>query len=188
MAAKQYVARLAMTKQNEGKAALPCHGAAVLPSVRVDSYNLEIEDEDGFLGDKASKSAFWDILDKWRTPLREQNDDPLGTTPSDEVSKKKLATLLASGQPHEAALVESAVEEFAQRFASVIRRFVRLKDWRDTKCIIVGGGFSGSQIGKLAVGRSALLLKAQGIDLDLEVIRNHPDEAGLLGAVHLLPS
>ena len=30
---------------------LPTHGAAVLPSVTVDSYNVEARDEDGFIGD-----------------------------------------------------------------------------------------------------------------------------------------
>ena len=48
---------------------LPTHGAAVLPSVKVDSYNLEVEDEEGFLGDKANRDAFWEIVDKWRKPF-----------------------------------------------------------------------------------------------------------------------
>jgi ROK family len=175
-----------MAKPNDSPA-LPIHGARVLPSVTVDSYNLEIQDQDGFLGDKASKSAFWDILDKWRKPLKEIDQDPLGITPSDEVSKKRLASLLAEGKPKEAGLVQSAVEDFAQRLTSVIRRFMRLKEWRKSQCVVIGGGFSASQIGRLTVGRSALLLKSEGIDLDLEVIHSHPDEAGLLGAVHLLP-
>ena len=58
------------------KATLPTHGAAVLPSVEVDSYNLEVEDEDGFVGDKASKGAFREMLDKWRQPLRELRRGP----------------------------------------------------------------------------------------------------------------
>jgi len=33
---------------------LPAHGARTLPSVDVDSYNLEIEDDEGFIGDKAN--------------------------------------------------------------------------------------------------------------------------------------
>ena len=102
-----------MAKPNDSQA-LPIHGARVLPSVTVDSYNLEIQDQDGFLGDKASKSAFWDILDKWRKPLKEIDQDPLGITPSDEVSKKRLASLLAEGKPKEAGLVQSAVEDFAR--------------------------------------------------------------------------
>ncbi len=39
------------------------HGAARLPSVDVDSFNIELKDEDGFLGDRASKGAFRKILE-----------------------------------------------------------------------------------------------------------------------------
>ena len=34
------------------------HGWNVLPHVIVDAYNEELKDEDGFLGDRASKGAF----------------------------------------------------------------------------------------------------------------------------------
>jgi len=44
------------------------HGAARLPSVDVDSFNIELKDEDGFLGDRASKGAFRKILDGLRKP------------------------------------------------------------------------------------------------------------------------
>lgn len=166
----------------------PIHGASVLPSVEVKSYNVEIEDEEGFIGDKASKGAFVELLDKWRKPLRDLGQDPLGEKPSDELSKKKLAALLAEGDPEAAGVVLSAVEEFAQQLAKVIRRFLRLKEWRDSECLVIGGGFRASRIGELAIGRTAVLLKAEGVDIDLELIRNHPDEAGLLGAAHLLPA
>jgi predicted NBD/HSP70 family sugar kinase len=177
-----------MAHPKDERTQLPTHGAAVLPSVKVDSYNLEIEDEEGFLGDKASRAAFWEILDKWRKPLQELDQDPLGDRPSAEVSKKKLAVLLAEGEPEAAGLVQSAIEDFAQQLALVIRRFLRLKAWRDTECLVVGGGFSGSRIGELAVGRAGLILKADNIDVDLELIRGDPDEAGLLGTAHLLPA
>jgi predicted NBD/HSP70 family sugar kinase len=167
---------------------LPSHGAKTLPSVTVDSYNLEIEDEDGFLGDRANKGAFWDILDTWRKRLKDVDQDPLGKVPSEEIGRKKLASLLAEGDAETAGLVQSAVEEFAQQLAHVIRRFLRAKEWRDTECLVVGGGFSASRIGELAVARAGLLLKADDIDVDLELIRNDPDEAGLLGAAHLLPA
>ena len=62
--------------QRRRRLELPTHGAAVLPSVRVDSYNLEVQDEDGFVGDKASKGAFWEILDKWRKLLKEARRGP----------------------------------------------------------------------------------------------------------------
>ena len=54
------------------------HGATRLPSVDVDSFNIELKDEDGFLGDRASKGAFRKILDTLRKPLKKNGDDPLG--------------------------------------------------------------------------------------------------------------
>ena len=62
------------------------HGATRLPSADVDSYNIELKDEDGFLGDRASKGAFHDILEELRKPLRKQGEDPLGDKSSDEMS------------------------------------------------------------------------------------------------------
>lgn len=177
-----------MNKVAPDQPQLPVHGGAVLPSVTVESYNVEAEDEEGFVGDKASKKAFWDLLDKWRKPLQALGQDPLGDRPSEDIGKKKLAELLAEGEPEAAAVIQSAVEDFAQQLAGVIRRFLRLKAWRDTQSIVIGGGFSGSRIGQLAVGRAALLLKAEDVPIDLEIIRHDPDEAGLLGAGHLLPA
>jgi hypothetical protein len=176
-----------MSKQEQA-IELPTHGAAVLPSVTVDSYSVELTDDDGFVGDKASKGAFWDILEKWRKPLKELGQDPLGEKAGDEIGKTKLADILAEGKPEAAGIVQSALEDFSQQLAAVIQRFLRVKDWRDTECLVIGGGFSGSRIGELAVGRTAVLLKAKGIDIDLEPIRMDPDEAGLAGAAHLLPA
>lgn len=177
-----------MSKKSSDLPQLPAHGADVLPSVTVDSYNVEIEDEDGFVGDKARKGAFWELVDKWRQPLKEAGDDPFGKTASHDVGKSKLVELLADGEPEGAALVLSAIEDFAQQLAYVIRRFMRLKNWRDTEAIVVGGGFSGSRLGELAVARCGLLLRTDGVDVALGIIRNDPDEAGLLGAAHLLPA
>src|SRR6476659_10900704 len=71
------------------------HGATRLPSVDVDSFNIELKDEDGFLGDRASKGAFRAIFDKWRKPLRKSDeDDPFGDEPSDKISKKTLDAIL----------------------------------------------------------------------------------------------
>ena len=177
-----------MSKQSAKSGQLPTHGASVLPSVEIKSYNVEIEDEDGFVGAKAGKAAFWDLLDKLRKPLKKDGEDPLGEKPSEEIGKKKLAALLADGEPEAAGIVQSAVEEFAQQFTKVIRRFLRLKEWRDTECLVIGGGFRASRIGELVIGRSGVLLKADDIDIDLELIRSDPDHAGLVGGAHLLPA
>jgi len=177
-----------MAKKSGEKPTLPTHGATTLPSVEVDSYNLEIEDGDGFFGDRASKGAFWSLVEKWRKPLRESGDDPFGDTPTAELGKKQLEVLLTKGGPAAAALVQSAVEEFAHALATVIRRFLKHKRWQGTECIVIGGGFRDSRLGELAVGRASLILKGEDIDIDLELIENDPDEAGLIGAAHLLPA
>ncbi len=168
------------------------HASAQLPSVTVDSYNVELRDEGGFLGDRASNRAFRSLLEDWRERLRatrSDGEDPLGDVASHEVGKKKLDKLLVDGDPEAAGLVMGVVEEFAQELATVTRRFLRAKGWKETQRIVVGGGLRESRVGELAVGRATVVLKASnGIDLDLVPIRHHPDEAGLIGAAHLMPS
>ena len=167
---------------------LNAHGAKRLPSVEVDSYNLEIKDEDGFVGDKASRGAFHDILEKWREPLRKLGVDPLGDKLSEEMSKKQLDKMLAEGDPEAGGIIHSAVEEFAQALTSVIKRFLKTSAWRGTEAIVIGGGFRDSRVGELAVGRTEVLLKSGDHKIEIELIRHHPDEAGLIGTAHLMPS
>jgi predicted NBD/HSP70 family sugar kinase len=167
---------------------LPTHGASELPSVHVDAYNCELEDEDGFVGDKANRVAFRNILNRVRKALRTSGEDPLGKKHSEDISKKKLDLLLAEGEPEAAAVIQSAIEDFARQLASVVDRFLRIKAWRGTKCIVLGGGFRASRVGELAIARAAILLKEDGVNIDLHPIHHDPDEAGLLGAAHLLPA
>jgi predicted NBD/HSP70 family sugar kinase len=162
------------------------HGASVLPRVRVDSCNLELRHKDGFIGDRASKRAFAEIFQDWRDRFARMDADPFGNL--EDVSKKKLDEALFSGDPEAAGVVHGAIEDFAQEFAAVTRRFLRTKDWADTQKIAVGGGFRNSRIGEVAIGRAAVLLKADGVAIDLVPIKHHPDEAGLIGSVQLLPS
>jgi predicted NBD/HSP70 family sugar kinase len=169
------------------RSTLPSHGSSNLPTVDVDTYNCELEDEDGFVGDKAGKGAFREILEGIRKKLRSSRDDPLGTKDSAEISKKKLDALLTGGDAEAAAVVQSAIEDFAQQLKAVIKKFLRLKAWRDTECIAVGGGFREGRVGELAVARAGILLKEDGQEVDLQPIHNNPDEAGLVGAAHLLP-
>jgi hypothetical protein len=116
------------------------------------------------------------------------NDDPLGDKDSEEIGKKKLDELLLKGKTEAAAVVHGAVEDFAQEFAAVIKRFQKFKSWKEIGRIAVGGGFRNSKAGELAIGRTAVLLKAEKINIDLVPIHHDPDEAGLLGAVHLAPA
>src|SRR5882757_7438575 len=136
------------------------HGALRLPSVVVDSYIVELKDDEGFIGDRASE----------------------------ELSKKKLDEILERGDTEAAGIIHGAIEEFSQEFALIIRRFFKLKEWKNTECLIIGGGFRASRVGELVIGRAAVLLKADKVNVDLIPIHNDPDEAGLLGSVHLAPA
>jgi predicted NBD/HSP70 family sugar kinase len=164
------------------------HGAARLPSVEVDSFNIELKDDDGFLGDRASKGAFRKILDTLRKPLKKNGDDPLGKKSAVEIGKGTLDEALVGDDIGAAALVHGAIEEFAQELAYVTSRFLKTKAWADTERIVVGGGFRQSRVGELAIARTDLLLKAEGHKVDLVPIRFDPDDAGLIGCLHLAPS
>ncbi len=164
------------------------HGATRLPSVEVDSFNIEIKDDDGFLGDRASKGAFRKILDALRKPLKKNGDDPLGNKSAGAIPKSALDEALVGDDIGAAALVHGAIEEFAQELAYVTRRFLKTKAWTDTERIVVGGGFRESRVGELAIARTDVLLKAEDFKVDLVPIRYHPDDAGLIGCLHLAPS
>jgi ROK family len=164
------------------------HGASRLPSVDVDSFNVELKDDEGFLGDRASKGAFRKILDGLRKPLKKNGDDPLGEKSTEKFSKGDLDEALAGEDIEAAALVHGAIEEFAGELAYVTSRFLKTKAWADTERIVVGGGFRQSRVGELAIARSGILLKAEGFQVDMVPIRFDPDEAGLIGCLHLAPS
>ena len=164
------------------------HGATRLPSVDVDSFNIELKDDEGFLGDRASKGAFREILDTLRKPLRKSGEDPLGDKAAEAIAKSTLDEALAGDDIMAAALVHGAIEEFAQELSFVTQRFLKSKAWADTGRIVVGGGFRQSRVGELAIARTDILLKAEGLKIDLVPIRFHPDDAGLIGCLHLAPS
>jgi hypothetical protein len=164
------------------------HGATRLPSVDIDSFNIELKDDDGFLGDRASKGAFRKILDALRKPLRKSGEDPLGKKAAEDFGKSELDEALMGDDVGAAALVHGAIEEFAQELAYVTGRFLKTKAWADTERIVVGGGFRQSRVGELAIARTDVLLKAEGFKIDLLPIRFHPDDAGLIGCLHLAPS
>jgi predicted NBD/HSP70 family sugar kinase len=169
-------------------AVIAAHGASRLPWVKVDSFNLELRDEDGFLGDRASKGAFLEILEKWRKPLRKSGDDPFGKEASENISKKDLDAILAGDDIEALAVVHSAVEDFAKELAHVTRRFFKTKAWDKTERIVVGGGFRDSRLGELAIARAETILQTQNLNVEMLPIRRHPDDAGLIGALHLAPS
>jgi predicted NBD/HSP70 family sugar kinase len=156
--------------------------------VEVDSFNVELKDGEEFLRDRASRGAFREILDKWRKPLRKSGQDPFGTEPSESISKKVLDAILVGEDTEAAAIVHSAIEDFAQELAYVTRRFLKTKAWEKTERIVVGGGFRDSRLGELAIARTEIILKAEDFKIEILPICFHPDNAGLIGALHLAPS
>jgi len=161
------------------------HASPALPAVTVDTYNEELREADGFVGDRASGRAFRRILDEVRAQLDVRGHDPLGH--EGHLSKSKLDKIITGDDALAAGMVHTAVEEFAKELAGVVRRFQTLKTWRDTERIVIGGGLIASHIGMLAMGRAGVIL-AEDSDVKLCAITNHPDEAGLVGAVQLAPS
>ncbi len=180
--------KMELTKESAAPGPILGHAAKVLPAVNVDTYNEELRDEDGFVGDRASGRAFRAILDDWRELVRQQGDDPFGDTPTENIRKAEMDKALAGDDPKAAGLIHTVVEEFAGELANVVRRFLRLKTWKDTESIVVGGGLSASHIGTLAMGRAGIILAGEGIEIELKPVSHHPDEAGLVGAVQLAPA
>src|SRR5882757_8240968 len=111
---------------------IAAHGSGRLPAVEVASYNVEVKDDEGFIGDRASKGAFRDIVENWRKALRKKGDDPFGDAASESLTKKELDDALTKGEPEAAGIVHAAVEDFSQELALIIRRFLKLKAWKDT--------------------------------------------------------
>ena len=177
---------MARTRTEEPR--LVPHGSSTLPFVTVDNYSLEIKDKDGFIGDKVSKGAFRGLMDKWRKPLKELGLDPFGRLASEDIPRDKLTKLLAGDDHEKAGFVQSVVEDFAQQLAAIIRRFLALKEWHGTERIVIGGGFQASQVGKVAVGRALLILRDEKIKVEIDLIKNDPDHAGLIGSAYLLPT
>ncbi len=163
------------------------HGASRVAGVSIDTYNAELRDDEGFIGDRASGRAFRAFLDATREQVSRNDEDPLGETATADIGKRTLDRILRNGDAEAAGILIGTIEDFAQEFAAVVRRFLKLDEWARTQRIVVGGGLRASRIGELAIGRAAVLLKAAGQTLDLQAIRSDPDEAGLIGCAHLAP-
>ena len=164
------------------------HGAMRVPGLRIDHYNLLVRDPegDGFLGDRASQTAFRALLDTARRHHR-TGKDPFGKTPSSDLGKKEIDLVLVGGDPDAAHLLHLAVEEYARRLVHVAQVFLAQPQWNGVEKIVLGGGFPDHEAGGLATRRAACLLAHAGIDVTLHELRHDADEGGLLGWVPLLP-
>lgn len=165
------------------------HGSLKLPSVVVQSYSLELRDQDGFVGDNASQTAFRKLLDRWRRKRSRRGDDPLGEKPSAELSKEQIDRKLhAKGDDPAADIVHGAVEEFSVELAHVIRRHLRQKSWAGVRRIVIGGGFPASDVGERVILQTGSMLHNEGVKVELARLCHEPDDGGLLGWLHLAPT
>jgi hypothetical protein len=157
--------------------------------LRLDAYSLDLPEEGGQFGDRASHQAFDAILAKWRRKARRgPGGDPFGPEPESPVERDTLDEALTGGAPEAAGIVQGALEDYAGALAAVVRRFLLLPQWHGTQRVLVGGGLRSARIGEVAVGRAAVLLRAEGLGVRLAPIRHDPDEAGLIGAARLVPT
>ena len=171
------------------KATLPTHGASVLPSVQVDSYNLEVEDEDGFIGDKASRGAFWDLLEKWRSAVTRP-----GRRPARRQADRR-------NQQEEARCAACEGVSGSGRGGAERGRGVRAAAGQGHSPVSQGEGVAGDVVhrgGRRLPGKPSRgarhgperesFSKPKASPIDIELIRHDPDEAGFIGAAHLLPA
>ena len=164
------------------------HGAPELPFVVIDDFNNERRDKAGFIGDRVNKKVFQQTLEAMRKLNSKFAKDPFGDTPIKELSKKKIDGYLMGDDVQAAALVQGAIEDFARSFCEVIQLYLEEKGWAKTERIVVGGGFRQSRVGELAIARTEFLLRSAGVDIDVVPIVHHPDKAGLIGSLYLMPS
>lgn len=163
------------------------HAATRLPGLAIDSCNLTVRDprDGGFLGDRASQTAFRDLLDEARQQCT--GPDPFGDVPSQAIPNETLDLILVGGDADAAHVVHVAIERYARRLAKVIAGFLAQPGWEDVEAIVLGGGFVESHFGALAIRRTARLLPAEHVQVVLSLLGHDADEAALLGWVQLLP-
>ena len=164
----------------------PCHGARSLDAIAVTSYNVEVREGRKFVGDRASKTAFFERLDELRKAARERGTDPFGDVATSDLSKKAIERALRHGKHEAAALVHAAVDAHARDLVDVIDRFRRVQAWHGVERLAIGGGFSEGRVGGLVVARAQALLHEAKTRIELRTIERDPDEAGLAGAAHLV--
>jgi hypothetical protein len=70
---------------------------------------------------------------------RAKRGGPDRAVDSQHVGKKKLGAMMSGGNPEAGPLVPGAVEVFARELTTIIRRFMRLKEWKDIRRIVIGG-------------------------------------------------
>ncbi|HEV7435840.1 MAG TPA: ROK family protein [Pseudorhizobium sp.] len=161
------------------------HGATRIGDVLITSYNVELRDRDGFLGDKASVGAFLNMVDERRDELLAAG--PCEFDHEDDLTPEHLDAILVTGTERQKHIAQEVIAAYAQRLTAVLKAHLELDAWQDIGAIIVGGGFEHTRAGKAAVVLAQELLSQSRNAPPLQLLRHHPDEAGLIGCIHLVP-
>ncbi len=173
-----------MAKTDDSKR--PIHGARDLPRVTVESYGQDARTKDGYFGEVASNGAFKQLVKDLRVALKESGGDPIEDEP-EELTRRRIDRLLERGDAASAGVILSAVEQFAQNLAEVVKALFKAKSWSCVDRIAVGGSFHDNRVGELTIGRAAILVRELNSAVEMLPIRHHPDEAGILGVMQLFP-
>jgi hypothetical protein len=163
------------------------HGARLFDGVRITGYSLELQDGDGFVGDKASQSAFREILSDLTEHVRAANSPAFDELDIANASHEQLDRLALGHDSTVSQTIMVAVADFATSLADVIDRFRAQTSWRDVQRIALGGGFKESAVGRLAIRQASHLLAQRGRPIGLRTVHFEADDAGLVGWANMLP-
>jgi predicted NBD/HSP70 family sugar kinase len=159
------------------------HALPALPTVIIDSYNLDVRDGRKIQNHRLRRAAFFEALARIAAEAGDAFD---GKSPQD-ISRKELEHELRHGDAASVSVIENAIEIFAAEIAEVVGKFLKTKEWSGVSRIAIGGGFRKGRIGKRCIARAGSILATGGVKVELVPIRHRPDDAGLIGGTHLLP-
>jgi predicted NBD/HSP70 family sugar kinase len=151
--------------------------------VRVSGYGAKLPDPDNkecFLGDRVSGRAFVKAFQKH---CKKHRLDVVKRPSEGDVDR-----LLDEGDSNEERAVRDVAVEFGNQLADVIKLFLEWSYWQKTERIVIGGGMAARHVGDIAIHAAQSRLMKSHPRLQIERIRHHPDEAGLVGSVHLIPA
>ncbi len=177
-----------MARETQVREAGIAHAAHRLPSVIVDHYNIELKDGDGFIGDGSRRLRSGRCWKRAARPCAPSVPIPWATRRA-AISRSAASTtccwprIPSPLEPYGAPSRPSRRNSPAWFRSSCARRAGRAPRPSPS-----AAASATAARGCLAIGRAAYLLRAQGLDITLEPIRHHPDEGGLIGAVHLAPA
>ena len=150
--------------------------------IKISGYGAALPDpdeKDSFLGDRVSGRAFVKLFEKHCRKHRIKIPRKL--------SEGDIDRLLEDGDADEERAVRDVAVEFGERLAEVIKTFLKWKYWRKTERIVIGGGMAARHVGDIAIHAAQARIMKGHPGLELERIHHHPNEAGLVGSVHLIP-